>query len=159
MRNGMVGRVEKGPARQFHKVRITLGVFRQQSKNAAVQFAQLAYILAHITEIDFETATDDRLNSFLRQSFGKLQCSEKIVGIGDSERGHSVRPGQFGKLLDGERTFGKRVSRMGAQMDEFRRGITHGKRISGSGHTGESTSAGIHTADSSAKSPVLSVFL
>jgi hypothetical protein len=73
----MIGRVEEGPARQFHKVGMTLGIFRQQRENAALQFAQLARVLAHIAKVDFEAAADDRLIP-PPAKFPKIQCSERL---------------------------------------------------------------------------------
>ena len=126
MRLGVIGRVEIGPARQLHEVRITRCVLGQKRQHGALMFGRLPVVLRQIVEIDFQGAADDRLDAFFRQRLRKFERPEKVSGVGDRQRRHGIEFCQLRQLFDRQRPFRQRIGRMDAQMDECCRRIAHG---------------------------------
>ncbi len=84
-----------------------------------------------VAEIDGERAADDRLDACTGELVGEFQRPEHVVGVGERERGLTVRLGKLRQLADGQRAFQQRIGRMHVQVHETGVGHVCSSRISG----------------------------
>jgi len=117
--------LKESAADQFQQVRVSGFVLHQQH--------ELIGRLPNRTQRDIavlvrrsrhcELAADDRLYAGLARREREFQRAEQITAIGHRDRRHAMRNAELYQLLDADRTFGQRVSRMNAEMDEI--GVRH----------------------------------
>jgi hypothetical protein len=110
--------VEISRARQLHEALVASLILGDQRDRAVRPRRGVRARGAGLAELDGKRATDDGLDSGPGQRLGKLQRAEQVVAVSDRQCGLRVGGRQLGELLDRQRAFQQRVSRMHAQMNE-----------------------------------------
>ncbi|VCU09306.1 hypothetical protein RHODGE_RHODGE_02480 [Rhodoplanes serenus] len=121
------GRLQEGARVEPHEVAVALlagGQQHQPRQRAGVRAAAAGRLL--VGEVDGERDADDRLDAVAGDLLGELQCTEQIVGVGESQRRLAVGLGERRELADRQRPFQQREGGMDVQMHEARIG---GERV------------------------------
>ena len=114
-----------GEARKLHEVAVAQGILGKQDDGAMMggwARAGPRSFLGGSRERQIQRAADDGLDARAREILGEFERAEKVVPVGDGERGRPVRLRELRKRLHRQRTLQQRVGGMHMQVDKGRRG-------------------------------------
>ncbi len=125
MRRTVIAMIEKSLARKPHEIAVTGRILGQQDKVPVMCGGIRAGpggFLGRGRKRHAQRAAHDRLDAFAREIFGKFESAEKIVAVGDRERGLGIRRRHLGERLHRHRALQQRIGGMHMQVDKARRG-------------------------------------
>ena len=117
--------IEECLAGKAHQVAVPGRVLCQQDNGAVMSRPRsgAGALIGGLRKSNRQRASDDRLNAFCGERLREFERAEKIVPVGDGERGLAIGSGKFCQRLDRQRAFQQRIGGMDVKMDEF--GLRH----------------------------------
>ncbi len=115
-----IARIEESLAGKAHQVAVPGLVLCEQNQRAMMSRARTGArrLVGGLRKGDGQRASEDWLHTFGSERFGKFKRAEKVVPVGDGERGLSVGGGQLRKSLHRQRAFQQRIGGMHMKVDE-----------------------------------------